>query len=117
MMPSSMYIKLVLDGDKIEGSFLINITESLKKFFHDEEQHYLKDSNYNAFWKVCEKINIIDEIFELKIKKKNEEEIDSSDIRNLKERIISFFEEKVNDSEFRKQIKNEEKKIQTRFML
>ena len=103
-------IRCIENGDKIEGSFLINITESLKKFFHNEEQHCLKDSNYNAFGKVSEKINIIDEIFELKIKKKNEEEIDSSDIRNLKERIISFFEEKVNDSEFRKQIKNEAKK-------
>ena len=103
-------IRCIENGDKIEGSFLINITESLKKFFHNEEQHCLKDSNYNAFGKVGEKINIIDEIFELKIKKKNEEEIDSSDIRNLKERIISFFEEKVNDSEFRKQIKNEAKK-------
>ena len=81
----------------------------MKKFFLDQEQQYLKDSNYNAETKVSEKINIIDKIFELKTKKKNEEQIDLFDIISLKERIISFFEEIVNDSELRKQIKNEAK--------
>ena len=95
---------------KFDGMILFNFISFLESRLHKEEFEIMKNAKEEEMLKLpkyFEKIDLLAEIKDIKIKEKNEELEDDSKVKYLTEKLILFEEESENNKEIRKEIKAE----------
>lgn len=95
---------------KFDGLILFNFISFLESRLHKEEFEIMKNAKEEEMLKLpkyFEKIDLLAEIKDIKIKEKNEELEDDSKVKYLTEKLILFEEESENNKEIRKEIKAE----------
>ena len=95
---------------KFDGMILFYFISFLESRLHKEEFEIMKNAKEEEMLKLpkyFEKIDLLAEIKDIKIKEKNEELEDDSKVKYLTEKLILFEEEYENNKEIRKEIKAE----------